>query len=182
MRFYRIKEFFCKLSAVALNLFITRGFLVAIATKSKLLSTPVKQFDPLLFLTIRLGRMVTSKMYNKLNQEDQHLIGPHMGVLADLYRNDGVRQQDLAISSFKDKATITRSLKLLEREALVLRTSDPIDKRTKRIYITPKGRKVYQAILPLGQETIAEAREGISEEELAVCVGVLQKMYDNLNK
>lgn len=150
--------------------------------QKNLLSTPAQQIDPLLFLTIRLGRMITSKMYSKLNQEDQHLMGPHMGVLADLYRNDGVRQQDLAISSFKDKATITRSLKLLEREALVLRTPDPIDKRTKRIYITPKGRKVYHTILPLGQETIAEAQEGVSEEQLETCVEVLQKMYDNLSK
>ena len=109
-------------------------------------------------------------------------MGPHMGVLSDLYQKDGVRQQDLAISSFKDKATITRSLKLLEREELVLRTADPIDKRTKRIYITAKGRKVYQAILPLGQETIAEAKTGISEEEIKTCESVLQKMYNNLSK
>ncbi|WP_367391770.1 MarR family winged helix-turn-helix transcriptional regulator [Lewinella sp. LCG006] len=138
--------------------------------------------DPLLLLTIRLGRIVMGRMYDKLNKEDQHLMGPHLGVLSDLYQKDGVRQQDLAISSFKDKATITRSLKLLEREELVLRTADPIDKRTKRIYITPKGRKVYQAILPLGQETIAEAKAGIAEEELKTCESVLQKMYNNLSK
>jgi DNA-binding MarR family transcriptional regulator len=126
--------------------------------------------------------MVTSKMYDKLNKEDQHLMGPHMGVLSDLYQKDGVRQQDLAMSSFKDKATITRSLKLLEREALVLRTADPIDKRTKRIYITPKGRKVYQTILPLGQETIAEAKAGIAADDLKTCEAVLQKMYNNLSK
>lgn len=135
-----------------------------------------------MLLTIRLGRMVTSRMYDKLNKEDQHLMGPHLGVLSDLYQKDGVRQQDLAISSFKDKATITRSLKLLEREELVLRTADPIDKRTKRIYITPKGRKVYQAILPLGQETIAEAKAGIADADLKTCEEVLQKMYDNLSK
>lgn len=109
-------------------------------------------------------------------------MGPHMGVLSDLYQKDGVRQQDLAISSFKDKATITRSLKLLEREALVLRVADPIDKRTKRIYITPKGRKVYQTILPLGQEVIAEAKTGITDSELEACAAVLQKMYNNLSK
>jgi DNA-binding MarR family transcriptional regulator len=138
--------------------------------------------DPLLLLTIRLGRIVMGRMYNKLNKEDQHLMGPHLGVLSDLYQKDGVRQQDLAMSSFKDKATITRSLKLLEREELVLRTADPIDKRTKRIYITPKGRKVYQTILPLGQETIAEAKAGIAEDELKTCESVLQKMYNNLSK
>lgn len=126
--------------------------------------------------------MVTNKIYNKLSQEDQHLMGPHLGVLSDLYQNDGVRQQDLAISSFKDKATITRSLKLLEGEELVLRTADPVDKRSKRIYITTKGRKMYQSILPLGQEIIQEAQDGITTQDLQTCIGVLQKMYDNLQK
>lgn len=109
-------------------------------------------------------------------------MGPHLGVLSDLYQNDGVRQQDLAISSFKDKATITRSLKLLEGEELVLRTADPVDKRSKRIYITTKGRKMYQSILPLGQEIIQEAQDGITTQDLQTCIGVLQKMYDNLQK
>ena len=150
--------------------------------KKHFLSNSNQLIDPLLLLTIRLGRIVTGRMYDKLNKEDQHLMGPHMGVLSDLYQKDGVRQQDLAISSFKDKATITRSLKLLEREALVLRIADPIDKRTKRIYITPKGRKVYQTILSLGQEVMAEAKAGITDSELEACTTVLQKMYNNLSK
>lgn len=138
--------------------------------------------DPLLILTIRLGRLVTNKVQQLLEKEDQHLMGPHMGILADLFQRDGVRQQDLAMSSLKDKATITRSVSFLEREGLALRSPDPTDRRTKRIYITSKGRQVYQMIIPLGQEVLEQAKAEITTEELAVCQRVLQKMYDNLNK
>lgn len=138
--------------------------------------------DPLLLLTIRLGRLVTNKMQQLLEKEDQHLMGPHMGILADLYQQDGVRQQDLAMSSLKDKATITRSVSFLEKEGLAVRTPDPTDRRTKRIYITSKGKQIYQKILPLGHTVINQAKENIEGDELTTCLRVLERMYNNLNK
>lgn len=105
-----------------------------------------------------------------------------MGIIADLCQQDGVRQQDLATSSLKDKATITRSVNFLEQEGLVMRTPDPTDRRTKRIYITSKGRQVYQKMLPLGHTILAQAKQEIEAEELAICQRVLQQMYNNLNQ
>lgn len=105
-----------------------------------------------------------------------------MGVIADLCQQDGVRQQDLAMSSIKDKATITRSVNFLEQEGLVMRTPDPTDRRTKRIYITAKGRQVYQKMLPLGHEILTQAQQDVGAEELANCQRVLQQMYNNLNQ
>ena len=109
-------------------------------------------------------------------------MGPHMGVLHDLMQTDGTRQQDLAISCVKDKATITRSLRLLEKEGMVLRSPDPVDKRTKRIYNTPEGRRFFQRVFPTAQEIMEEAKMGISADDLSASINVLQKMYDNLNK
>ena len=138
--------------------------------------------NPLLWLTIRLGRLVTNKMHQQLGREEQNLIGPHMGVLADLFQQDGVRQQDLAMSNLKNKATITRSLRFLEQEGMVLRSPDPTDGRTKRIYITSQGRQFFQKMLPLGQSVLAKAVEDIDPEALEKCQEVLYKMYNNLNQ
>ena len=121
-------------------------------------------------------------MQQRLNQEEQHLMGPHMGILWDLMQHDGVRQQDLAISSLKDKATITRSVRVLEQEALVLRAPDPIDKRTKRIYLTTKGRRFFQRMVPTTHQIMEEAKSAIPTQDLETCAEVLQKMYNNLNK
>ncbi len=146
------------------------------------MTIPKHPAHALLFLTIRLGRLVTNRIDQQLEPEDQSLIGPHIGVLHDLYHKDGVRQQDLAISSIKDKATIARALKSLEEKALVVRTADPVDRRTKRIYITPKGRKTIERIKPVGIAVMEEAQMGVPEEELAACQRVLQQLYDNLNQ
>ena len=86
------------------------------------------------------------------------------------------------MSSLKDKATITRSVSFLEREGLALRNPDPTDRRTKRIYITSKGKQVYQMMKALGQKVLEQAKENIEAEELAICQRVLEKMYNNLNK
>lgn len=143
---------------------------------------PYKSEHALLFLTIRLGRLITNAVHQQMPPEDQHLIGPHMGILADLAYKDGVRQQDLAITSIKDKATIARGLKALEQAGLVLRAPDPVDKRTKRIYITPKGRKTVQRLFPLAEKVLEQAQENIADEELAICTKALRQMYDNLNQ
>ena len=130
---------------------------------------------------IRLGRLITNQVHQRMAPEDQFLVGHNMGILTDLSEKDGVRQQDLAVSSIKDKATITRGLQSLEKEGLVLRTADPVDRRTKRIYITPKGRKVVQRVMPLAHEVMAGARESISPEDLATCERVMRQLYENLN-
>ena len=73
-------------------------------------------------------------------------------------------------------------LKILEEEALVLRAPDPIDRRTKRIYITPKGRKVLDRMHPLGLEVMEEARAGIAADDLEIYDRVVKQLYDNLQQ
>lgn len=106
---------------------------------------------------------------------------PHIGVLVDLWREDGVRQQDLAVSIIKDKGTIARALDSMERQNLVVRVTDPNDKRNKRIYLTHKGKAVRHELFPHAEAVINKASEDISEEEMAICQKVLAKVYQNLN-
>ncbi len=134
-----------------------------------------------MFLTVRLGRLVTNAIQHRLEEADRYMIGPNMGILVDLMREDGVRQQDLAVSSIRDKATITRSILSLEQQGFVRRVADAQDKRTKRIFITTGGREFFQRILPVGQSIADAAKAGMDAEELEVCTHVLKKMYDNLN-
>lgn len=136
----------------------------------------------LLSLTIRVGKLITIRVHQLMSADDQALVGPNMGILVDLSQKDGVRQQDLAVVAIKDKATIARGLKSLEESGLVLRMEDPIDRRTKRIYITAEGRKLVQRVFPLAKEVIDRAGVGIPTEDLQVCHRVLKQMYENLGQ
>ncbi len=142
-------------------------------------------FDPresLIFLTIRVGKLLANHLQKQDRMAGQDFPPHCMGVLVDLWTEDGVRQQDLAISTIKNKASITRALDILEAHNIALRIPDPADKRTKRIYLTHKGKQLKHDLMPLADQAVAEAVQGLSREDVNTCKRVLHKMYENLNK
>ena len=104
----------------------------------------------------------------------------HMAIMADLYNKDGQRQQDLAISSIKDKGTIARGLNALERETFVVRKTNPSDRRNKLIFLTDKAKRFEEYFNPLLLRVMQEASKDIAGEDLAVCTEVLYHIYQNL--
>ncbi len=105
-----------------------------------------------------------------------------MGLLADLMNNDGLRQQDLAISTIKDKGTVARALKQLETAGLINREVDPEDRRQKRIKLTEKAHRMWTYVHDHADYAICCAKKDIPPEELAVCTSVLNKIYHNLHQ
>lgn len=140
--------------------------------------TSYQALDSLVFLTNRIGRQLAQRIWHKLAGTDLDISPHHMGVLADLWQQDGLRQQDLAISLIKDKATIARMINHLEENNIVVRIDDPQDKRIKRIYLTHKGKKLKEKIVPCAEQTTKEFTAGISEHELKVCKKVLRQIYE----
>lgn len=138
--------------------------------------------SPLIFLTNRIGRLLANAIRDSMHEEDAQVLPQHMGVLSDLWVRDGLRQQDLAISLIKDKATIARSLSTLEEQNIVVRVADPDDKRNKRIYLTHKGKSLKSALLPRAQQVQQVAVASICEDDVQTCLQVLEQIYENLKK
>lgn len=142
------------------------------------------QFNPLqsiIFLTNRTGRLLSHAVWEKVDGDLVEIMQQHMGIFIELWQQDGLRQQDLALSVLKDKATITRSLRFLESKNMLVRVADPQDKRTKRIYLTHKGQDLRNYLIPKAKATIEEATTGIDEQEFETCKKVLVQIYQNLN-
>lgn len=138
--------------------------------------------DSLVFLTNRVGRLLANELRKQSNMEAYWGIQPHhIGLLVDLWINDGLRQQDLAVSLIKDKGTIARALDTLENQGFLTRVADTHDKRNKRIFLTAEGRVLKEKLLPHAQSVVQQATIGIDAGELAVCKHVLQKIYHRLN-
>lgn len=135
----------------------------------------------LLSLSNRVARLLTQFFAEKAGLSDLGLQPQHMGVLSDLWEQDGLRQQDLAISLIKDKATITRMLSYLEEQNVLVRIADKADRRTKRIYLTHKGKSLRHQLLPRAAQATQEATRNIDPAQLSICLDVLGQIYDNLN-
>lgn len=104
-----------------------------------------------------------------------------MAILADLYNEPkGIRQQELAVSAIKDKATIARSLAQMEKVGLVTRKTDHDDRRNKLISLTQKGRDIFVHFQPVKEQVMGLATQEISPAELAQCKRTLAQIYRNL--
>ena len=64
-----------------------------------------------------------------------------------------------------DRTTLTANLKPLERRGLVQVTVDPDDRRSRRLILTPDGRRLLVKAIPLWDETLAEIRRLLSESD-----------------
>jgi len=136
----------------------------------------------LIFLTNRVGRQLARLMLEHMEFEEFLPQGTHMGLLADIVVADGQRQQDLAISTIKDKGTVARSLKQLETAGIIKRTVDNADRRQKRIHITDKGVRLWAYARDHAARTMDCAQKDIPDQDLALCTSVLEKIYDNLHQ
>lgn len=101
-------------------------------------------------------------------------------VLYHLWKEDGLSQQELCLRSFRDKPSITRLVDNLEKLKLVKRVSSKEDRRINLVFLSKTAKKLQEQTLSLANQTLNEALEDVSKEEIEVCRTVLQKVYDNL--
>lgn len=77
--------------------------------------------------------------------------------------------------------TVTESLDSLERDRLISRTSDPQDRRVKRLAITPLGERAIAATEPLRKELLQEMCAVLSETDRVRLRDILQRLTASLS-
>ena len=102
-------------------------------------------------------------------------------VLGPVWKNDGISQKDIAEYCGKDKTSITKIIDTLEKKNLVVRVTDQLDHRVKRVVLSQKGRELFLSALPVMAQTRDELRSGISDKEIEALKSILNKIYKNLN-
>ena len=77
------------------------------------------------------------------------LTNGQFSMLMSMNRPDAARMSEVADLLAMDRTTLTAALKLLERRGLVEILVDPDDRRSRRLTLTPAGRKVLAAAVPV---------------------------------
>ena len=101
-------------------------------------------------------------------------------VLYHLWKEDGLSQQELCKRTFRDKPSITRLVDNMEKLKLVKRMPAKDDRRINLINLTETARQLQDVTMKIADQTLNEALEGVSNEDIQLCKMVLQKVYDNL--
>ncbi len=110
-------------------------------------------------------------------------IGLHVGqemFLTELWRKDGISQTELAEQLSLQPATVTNSLRRMEREDIVERHDDSDDQRVSRVYLTGKGRELEGPVEEKWGQLESEAFAGFSLEERVLLRRLLLQVYQNL--
>lgn len=117
----------------------------------------------------------------KLAEKGIHLSRQQAILLKILFHDGPLPQNDLAFLTDRDKASLTRLLKTMEKKNLVARISSTDDKRVNMVHLTKHGEKTLNELMPLFLEIVMQMQTDITEDEQKVVIRVMQKIQENIS-
>jgi MarR family transcriptional regulator, transcriptional regulator for hemolysin len=103
-------------------------------------------------------------------------------VLARLDRSEGLKQSELAEVLDLQPISLTRLLDKLCESGLIERRADPIDRRAKRLFLTPAARPLLEKLAHLGEELMGTALSGVDRESVQHMIEKLGLVRENLRQ
>jgi DNA-binding MarR family transcriptional regulator len=102
-------------------------------------------------------------------------------ILKKVSEEEGISQVDLANATYKDPASITRILDILEKKGWAERRIDENSRRAYKIHLTTEGGQFVEKMLPLVVSIREKGTEKLTTKEIETAKKVLKKMYVNLD-
>lgn len=124
-------------------------------------------------------RKATTEFFKEMNIE---LTVDQWTIIKRLYEGGSMTQKQLADTTYKDPASITRSLDLLEKRGVISRTAYEKDRRLYLIEITSEGKQLVDRVLPEAVKLRNRGIEGLNRGELETFKKVLATIEKNMQK
>jgi DNA-binding MarR family transcriptional regulator len=100
--------------------------------------------------------------------------------LRELWMEDGLTQANLSSRTGMKAPTTLVAIRRLVEDGLVVRKRDPSDRRKLRIYLTDKGRRSRDVLLPLAHDVNIAATDGFSKKEIQQFQSLFDRLKENL--
>lgn len=123
-----------------------------------------------------------SRLFQALRQGQHELTHMESKVLGFFVRRPGATQSDLVQHTGRDKAQLARLIKGLRERGLLQGEADAADRRNVRLQPTAEGLAIQRALREQADALEKRAVEGLSEDEKARLIALLQRVQDNLNR
>jgi DNA-binding MarR family transcriptional regulator len=101
---------------------------------------------------------------------------PEWRVVAHVAEQSGITQQEIGLRTRMDKVTVSRATIALAARGFVSRSKNAADRRSRRLALTPAGRRLYAAIAPKALELERAVFGQFSAAEMAVLRRFLQRI------
>lgn len=127
----------------------------------------------------RVDRTMNNIHDKKLHGYD--LTASQVLVLSQLWEKDGLTQKEIQEKLNLRPASISGLVDLLLKKGFIFRKQDDEDARFKRLFLTEEGSKLQYVSMEILKEIENLISDGFSEEEKAVLICWMKKLYNNLN-
>ena len=142
-------------------------------------TNPVK---PLVDSIIALRTSLKQYYIQKIKEQQLDITYEMLQVLAALWKNEQMNQQDIAIAIQKNKASVTPLIDNLCKRDLVRRVSDPNDRRNNFIELTLKGDEYRTLLDPVQQDLYNAILQEIAEKKVLEITASLEKLTTIIEK
>ena len=116
----------------------------------------------------------------KLGEKGYDLSGEQWVVLKRVSEQEGVNQKEIANLTYKDPASVTRILDILQKKGWVNRQPIPGDRRAYGLHLTKEGKNLVKKVTPIAKRMRAIGLEGVSPKELEMLKKTLNTIYKNM--
>ncbi|WP_423409096.1 MarR family winged helix-turn-helix transcriptional regulator [Heyndrickxia sp. MSNUG] len=103
-------------------------------------------------------------------------------ILRELFYAEEITQRALQKKVNIDHAAVTRHLKQLEENGMVIRRKNPEDNRFTYVQLTDEGKRKVAAYCEEKQRFITNVLKGFSEEESSKLLDILTRIQENIEE
>ncbi|MED3552052.1 MarR family transcriptional regulator [Cytobacillus praedii] len=103
-------------------------------------------------------------------------------IMAILWEQEGISQNEISAKLNKDKASIARMVSALEKKGYISREVCPSDRRSVEIYLTAEGRELGSEVIPINKEILQVITRGMTIEDISELHTLLTKIRDNVKQ
>ena len=112
---------------------------------------------------LRLNRVSRSTVSHALRESGSSV--PEYAVLFRLARDGEARQAELVVDAAADAPAVSRLLRRMADDGLVVIRQDPSDRRQRLVRLTKQGRGREQALAPAVDAAMLEALDGLTNAQ-----------------
>lgn len=131
----------------------------------------------------KVSNAINRVMIRQFRNDEIDMTPEQWLVMACLWYNvvgDHPTQNMIAQATFKDRPSITRLLRNLERQELIVRSEKEGDKRANYVMLTEKGKALHEKVKAVSVKALESVFYGFSEDEVKTAISLLGRVFANL--
>jgi len=132
------------------------------------------------FLITKAARSVKRELDERLTA--YKVTSTQFITLSVLWEGDGITLTELGRSLYFDNPTMTGIIDRLERDGLVERQRDTEDRRSVKVFLTNKGKRLQNKLTPIANEVNQIALKTFSKKEKMNILSIFTQIWLNMNR